>query len=67
MPTEPHRFETVGGLLDEQLVLADGAEGAERERLEIGAAPQERWGVDRAKIPAPSAAEPRRTYTWRPG
>jgi hypothetical protein len=45
VPSEPHRIEAVGGLFDEQLVVSDCAEGAQRERLQIGARPQKWWGV----------------------
>ena len=37
VPTETHRIETVDGPLKECLVFADGADGPQRERLEVGA------------------------------
>jgi hypothetical protein len=36
MPLESHCRETVNGLLDEQVVFADGPEGSQRERFEVG-------------------------------
>ena len=37
VPFEPHRVETVDGLREQLLVFADGAEGPQRERFEVGA------------------------------
>ena len=42
MPLEADRLETLGGLLDKQLVFADGTERPQGEWLKVGAALQER-------------------------
>jgi hypothetical protein len=45
VPFESHSRETVNGLLDEQVVFADGAEGPQREWFEVDARLQKWWGV----------------------
>ena len=48
MPLEADRLETLGGLLDKQLVFADGTERPQGEWLKVGAAPQERRSLPQA-------------------
>jgi hypothetical protein len=58
MPLEADRLETLGGLLDKQLVFADGTERPQGEWLKVGAAPQERRSLPQAGQKRASAGIP---------